>query len=150
MYNIHLKAAQEWGNTWYIILDSIYESINQELERKYKTVEEKNKKNLVHTQTKNLNYKGNFYPHVINETDITFTNNELTLLNKGLKYNLNHKHKNCIKIIALEVETAITQLPIFGHDYTCYQVAHNIKHLYKQDQCTHNTVHLKQSSCIKS
>jgi len=36
---------------------------------------------------------GNFYPRVINKTDITFTSYESTLLNKGLKYNLNHKHK---------------------------------------------------------
>jgi hypothetical protein len=35
---------------------------------------------------------GNFYPRVINKTDITVTSYELTLLNKGLKYNLNHKH----------------------------------------------------------
>jgi hypothetical protein len=30
-----LKATQEWGNTWYTILDSIHESINQELELLY-------------------------------------------------------------------------------------------------------------------
>jgi hypothetical protein len=71
---------------------------------------------------------------VINETDITFTNDELTLLNKGLKYNLNHKHKNWIKTLALEAETAVTQLPIFEQDYICYQVAHNIKQLCKQEE----------------
>jgi hypothetical protein len=48
LYRIRLKAAHEWGNTWYTILDSIHESVNQELERKYKTIEEKK---LVHTQT---------------------------------------------------------------------------------------------------
>ena len=41
LYVIHLKAAQEWGSTWYVILDSRHESINQELERKYKTMDEK-------------------------------------------------------------------------------------------------------------
>jgi hypothetical protein len=35
LYRIHLKAAQEWGNTWYTILDSIDVSINQELELLY-------------------------------------------------------------------------------------------------------------------
>jgi hypothetical protein len=34
LYNIHLKAAQERGNTWYIILDSIHDPINHELEKK--------------------------------------------------------------------------------------------------------------------
>jgi hypothetical protein len=38
---MHLKVAHEWGYTWYTILDSIHESMNQELERKYKTIEEK-------------------------------------------------------------------------------------------------------------
>ena len=37
LYNIHLKAVREWGNTWYLILDSIHEPINQEMENKYKT-----------------------------------------------------------------------------------------------------------------
>jgi hypothetical protein len=32
---IYLKATQEWGNIWYTILDSIHESINQELELLY-------------------------------------------------------------------------------------------------------------------
>ena len=31
LYNIHLKAAQEWGNTWHIIQDFIHKSTNQEL-----------------------------------------------------------------------------------------------------------------------
>jgi predicted RNase H-like nuclease (RuvC/YqgF family) len=52
LYRIQLKAAHEWGNTLYTILDSIHESINQELGRKYKTIEEKLKKKIVHTQTK--------------------------------------------------------------------------------------------------
>ena len=37
-----------------------------------------------------------FYPRVINKTDITFTNDELTLCNKGLKYDINQEHKNWI------------------------------------------------------
>ena len=32
---IQLKAAQDWGNTWYTFLDSIHGSINQELELLY-------------------------------------------------------------------------------------------------------------------
>jgi len=35
LYKIHRKAAQEWGNSWHIILESIIESANLELERKY-------------------------------------------------------------------------------------------------------------------
>ena len=56
------------------------------------------------------------FSRVINKTDITFTNDQMILLNKGLKYNLNHKHKNWIKTLALESETAIVQLPLFEQD----------------------------------
>jgi hypothetical protein len=52
LYRIQLKSVHKLGNIWYTILDSIHKPINQELERKYKTIEEKLKKNLVHTQTK--------------------------------------------------------------------------------------------------
>ena len=96
LYNIHLKAAQEWRNTWNIILDSIHKLINEELEKKYKTTDIKLKK-LVKTQMENPDYQGHLYPWVINKTDITFTDDELSLLNNGLKCNLNYKHKNWIK-----------------------------------------------------
>ena len=68
-----------------------------------------------------------FYPRVI-----AFTIDELTLLNKGLKYNLNHKQKNWIKTLTLEAESAITQLPTHEQDHIRYQVAHNVTRLYKQ------------------
>jgi len=35
---------------------------------------------------------------------------ELNLLNKGLKYNLNYKNRNWIQTLALETETAVAQL----------------------------------------
>ena len=59
---------------------------------------------------------------------------ELTLLNKFIKYNLNHKHKNWIRTLTLEAETAITQLPIFEQGCIRYQAAYNIKHLYEQQE----------------
>ena len=33
LYKIHLKAAQEWGNSWYTILDYVIESTNSEIEK---------------------------------------------------------------------------------------------------------------------
>ena len=131
-YRIHLKAAQDWGNIWYIILDSIHNSINQQLENT--TLQKKNSKELVHIQTKTPDSVRYIYPCVVNKTDITFSNDELTLLNKGLKYNLNHKHKNWIRTLALEAETAITKLPIFEQGCIRYQAAYNIKHLYEQQE----------------
>ena len=73
-----------------------------------------------------------FYTRVINKTNIIFTNEELTLLNKGLKYNLNDKHKHWLTNLAFEAETAITLLPIDIQDQVWHQVAHNIDWLYRQ------------------
>jgi len=57
LYRIHLRATHALGNTLYTILDSIHASINQELERKYKTIDEKIEKKIVHTQAKNRHGK---------------------------------------------------------------------------------------------
>jgi hypothetical protein len=81
---------------WYTILDSIHESINQEIEKKYKAIDMKLCK-LMKTQTKDPDCQGQFYSWVINKTNIEFTNDELSLLNKGLKYNLSYNKKNWIK-----------------------------------------------------
>ena len=55
-----------------------------------------------------------------------------------------YKHRNWIKTLALEPETAILQLPIFEQDFIRYQVAHNIKQLYKQHKDKHNTIHVRK------
>ena len=31
LYQVHLKVAQEWGNTWHIIRNGIYENINKNI-----------------------------------------------------------------------------------------------------------------------
>ena len=78
-----------------------------------------------------------FYSRVINNTNIIFSENELTILNKGLKYNFNPKPKNWITALALEAETAINQLPPPEQDPIRYQVTKNIQKLYTQFQ-THD------------
>jgi hypothetical protein len=46
---------------------------------------------------------------VVNNTNVYFTNEEIHLLSKGLKYNLHHKHKMWIETLALEAKRAINQ-----------------------------------------
>ena len=83
LYKIHLKAAQEWGNTWYTILDSVIDSTNLETERKYKTIDAKLNK-LCNSQYQNKTLQKQFNPRVDNRTNITFSSDKLTLLNKPL------------------------------------------------------------------
>jgi hypothetical protein len=58
-----------------------------------------------------------FYPRTVNNTDITFSNKEIELLEKGPKYNLNHKKKQWLTNLALEAETAISMLPTTDREY---------------------------------
>jgi hypothetical protein len=110
LYQAHLKVAQEWGNTWHIIRNSVHESINKEIDKKYNNIKQKLNK-LERKQTSTPKYIKTFYPRVVNNTNIRFNADELNLLNKGLKYNLIYKNKNWIQTLALETETAIAQLP---------------------------------------
>jgi hypothetical protein len=59
------------------------------MERKYQYLKKKFRK-LVHTQNQKPSTKTEFYPRVVDKTEISFTNEELTLLNKGLKCNINY------------------------------------------------------------
>jgi len=87
------------------------------MDKKYKIIYQKLER-LEGTQTPppSKQHKS-FRPWVVNQTNITFSPEELNLLNKGLKYNLSYKRKNCIKNIAIEAETAITKLQVAEQDY---------------------------------
>jgi len=78
---------------------------------KYKYLDRKLTK-LAQEQSKTPREKHSFYPRIINNANITFSNNETTLLEKGLKYNLHTKKKNWLVNLALEAETAITKLSV--------------------------------------
>ena len=82
-----------------------------------------------------------FYPRVVNKSNITFTNDEITLLNKGLKYNLHRKKGKWLTNLALEAETAINLLPLTDREYYRKQVSNHITQLQlnsKPLRHTHN------------
>jgi len=145
LYKIHPRTAQEWGNTWHIIHDSILNSLNKEMEKKYESIEDKiNRLTLIQTKKPNTNTQ--FYPRVVNETAIKFSDEEMTLLNKGLNYNLSHKRKHWLSNLALEAENAIMLLPIQEQDYLRCQVAHNLQILYKQQKEQHTKPNLRNTN----
>ena len=96
------------------------------MEKKYKAMDDKINK-LIQNQTYKPSTNMQFYPRVVNKTNITFSDDELGLLNKGLKYNLSKKWEQWIGNLALEAETAVTLLPPGEQDYIHHQVAKNIK-----------------------
>ena len=82
LYTAHLKAANEWGSLWSYIQDSTHENINQEMDKKYQSLDKKIRK-LVNTQNQRPTARTEFYPRVVNKTEICFTDEELELLNKA-------------------------------------------------------------------
>jgi hypothetical protein len=131
LYKTHLKAAQEWGGMWGTILSSINDSLDKIMEKKYSSLDKKISK-LVQTQISKPTTNTQFHPRVVNKTSIPFTEEEMKLLNKGLKYNLSHKRKHWLSNFALEAEAVITLLHTHELEYVRYQVAHNLQKLYGQ------------------
>ena len=128
----HLQAASEWGSSWELIRESIHNTVNSLFEKKYKNLDEKISR-LTNTQKEAVQNNTTFYPRVENKTDIPLTKEELDLLNKGLKYNLDHKHRHWINNLALEAENAVTLLPPVEQEYTWHQEARNIRKLLTQE-----------------
>ena len=131
LYKAHLHAAQEWGNCWNLIQDHISDSLNTKLADVYRTLNKKLTQ-LTHGPTDTKSSKQKFFQRVTNLTNINFTEDETSILNKGLKYNLGHKHSNCIQNLSLEAECAITLLPHDEQEYMRYRVAKQIDRIYTQ------------------
>jgi hypothetical protein len=116
LYYLHLHLANTWGNTWHYIQDTSEAKLNRLINKKYERLNTKLLR-LSQEQTKIPTKHHDFYPRVVNNTNITFTDNENKLLNKGLKYNFHHKKKNWLTNLALEAETAINYLPFTDREY---------------------------------
>jgi hypothetical protein len=91
------------------------QNYKQRTSKEIQNYERKNK--LMFIQIEKPDNTKKFYPCVINKTDIIFSNDELLLLNKALKYNLDHKHKKWVRTRALQDETAINQLSAFVKEH---------------------------------
>jgi hypothetical protein len=117
MYRLHLILANNWNNAWQHIQHTIEEKLQKEVQSRYRKLDKKLKK-LTQLQTTTPHLKQDFHSRVINNTDITFTDHEMTLLQKGPKYSLHTKKKDWIQNLGLETETAISQLPPQTETYT--------------------------------
>ena len=124
----------------FLIRDGIHNTVNSLFEKKYNNIEDKISR-LVSTQKETTENNTTFHPRVANKSNIPLTEEELGLLNKGLKYNLDHKHRHWINNLALEAENAVTLLPVGDQEFTRHQVARNIRKLLTQQ-----TQHRRQKS----
>jgi len=92
------------------MLRMIEDRLQIEIRSKYKTLDKK-LNHLSQQQKRTPQLHHSFYPRVINTTDITFSEQEMTLLEKGPKHNLHSRPTYWIRNLALEAETAIIHLP---------------------------------------
>jgi hypothetical protein len=105
------------------------------MQTKYKKLGAKINK-LTETQTKKPHKTYTFYPRVVNKSNIPFSDAEMALLQKGLKYNLHTKHNDWLKNLALEAETAIAYIPTADRDIYRKQVAERIITLHRDSRHT--------------
>jgi cobalamin-dependent methionine synthase I len=92
IYHLNILLANTWGNTWLCIQKIIEEKLKKLIQLKYKHLD-KNLSRLVQEQTKTPKQIHTFYPTVVNNTNITVTNNEIKLLEKDHIYNLHSQRK---------------------------------------------------------
>jgi len=76
LLHLHLNLATSWNNSWPYIQNTIEEKLNMIIKLKYKYFDIKFKK-LMQEQIKTPHKCVSFYPRVINNNDITFSNKEL-------------------------------------------------------------------------
>jgi hypothetical protein len=86
------------------------------------------------TQTAQLINDNTQYTRVENQTNIQFTQEETQILGKGLKYNMHHKDKKWLETLALEAETAISNLEVTEQNYYRHLIAKKIKDIHKNNK----------------
>jgi len=133
-----LNLANLWGKNWQYIQNTLDSKLHLIIQKKYQNLNLKIQK-LAQEQTIKPEKHVTFYPRVVNNTDITFTNKEITLLQKGPKYNLHNKKRNWLSTLALEAETAINSLPHTEREYFRNKVAENLQQLKQHDRNVNRT-----------
>jgi len=140
IYKLHLQLADSWSGLWPHIQYIIEDKLQKEFNPRYKNLDNKLRR-LAQQQTKPKTPKRDFYPRVVNLTYIHFSAPEITILEKGPKYNIHSKLKNWLRTLALEAETAISHVPPQDREVYRKLAAERINTLKENNQNpqTHHT-----------
>jgi hypothetical protein len=136
IFKAQLFLANFWDKLWPDIQYSVESKLKNIIKEKYKRLEAKLAK-LTREQVKKPNKNHTLFPRLVNLTSITFSERETRLLNKGPRYNLHTKRPDWLTNLALEAETAVTQLPPPDRELYRKQVANRIEKLHKCEDHTH-------------
>jgi hypothetical protein len=94
IYQMHLTLANTWDNLWPHIYYKIEEDLQKEIRTRHTTLHKKFHKLTHAPKKKSPPPRDEFYPRVVNTTDIPFSDHEISLMQKDPKYNLHNKPKN--------------------------------------------------------
>jgi len=113
LYKLHLNCATYWNKSWLYIQDHLDRNLQMETEALYK----RNKKidNLMDKQARKTKQQRahqyhNFYQRTINLTNITFTDEEQSVLNLGLQHSVGKPLRTCWINVIIETENCVKQL----------------------------------------
>jgi hypothetical protein len=142
LYALHIEVANTWGNLWHTISNNIDNTLQHEMTIKHNNINKKitkmTTKTTVETDNNDTQQPHPFYPRVNNLSNTTFTKDEISLLNKGLKYNLHHKPKQWIQTLAMEADTAINLLNPHEQPHMRHMVAQKLQKIILKEQTQTN------------
>jgi hypothetical protein len=146
LYTLHIKNANTCRNTWDIIAQNIDNTLENLMKIKYNNINKKLEKLKGNNIGNKQQHNHTFYQRVYNLSNTTFTNDEIALLSKGLKYNLHYKPKQWLKTLAIEADTAINLIAPHEQAYIRQTIANKLKILMNNERQTQST---KQESVEK-
>jgi hypothetical protein len=149
IHHPHLSLANTWNGTWPYIHNTIENTLQKEMKTRYKKLDTKINK-LTKAQTVTPKQTQNFYRRVVNNTNIPFSKQEMTLLHKGLKYNLHTKSHKWLENLALEAETAVSKLPTSDRETYGKVVAERITTLHQSNKHPTTPKVQQETKTIKS
>ena len=149
IYDLHLQLADSWSGFWPHTQHAIEDKLQKEFNLRYKNMDNKLAR-LAQQQTQDKPPKHSFYLRVVNMTDIPFSEPEMSILQKGPKYNLHSKPENWLQTLALEAETAITHLPPSHREVYRMLTAERISTLQENNRPPHAHIILRESNIIQN
>jgi hypothetical protein len=157
LYKLHHECANKWPDTWQIVLQSIDQTLTHEMDTHYNNLnkkldrlrDEQQRGNKANKNQPHNRQHHQFYTRTANLTGIKFTNEEITLLNKGLQHSIEKPVGKYWDNLIIETEQAIRKLDI--RMQAPFRMLANKK--LKQISATsseHNTAAKRQSYILKS
>jgi hypothetical protein len=154
LYKKHLELANGLHPSLFEKQISLIESrVSKKVFKKKKTQQTKSTKLMNYQKPREeiLIFDFDFYPRVVNKTQIVFNDHEITLLNKGLKYNFSKNNKRSIFDELIAAESAIKFIPNVDDRNSLRAVVNNkMKNILKKCHPPKKTPHSHEQRTLKN